>query len=96
MFFVIHDKCDEIFHRRLRSFLPSDCQFGLRYQRKEVQLVRFCHRAKPWGTGHAIMCCEKVINCDFCRTNANHLYGRDAIFQMAEFLKSSEKNLTFL
>jgi CTP:molybdopterin cytidylyltransferase MocA len=34
-FFLISDNCTEIFHGRLRSFLFSDCVFGLIYQKKE-------------------------------------------------------------
>ncbi|MDR2778753.1 MAG: hypothetical protein LBB16_00485 [Puniceicoccales bacterium] len=90
-YFVINDKFAEIFHGRLKNFLPSDCQFGLVYQKKEESLTKFCNREKPWGTGHAIMCCEQAIHCNFCVTNADDLYGYDAILRIAEFLRSSEK-----
>jgi NDP-sugar pyrophosphorylase family protein len=95
-YFIINDKTAEIFHRRLKKFLPTGCSFDLIYQKKEEQLVKFCNRKKPWGTAHAVMCCQGVISCNFCVTNADDLYGRDAIFRVAEFLKSLErKSKTF-
>ncbi|MDR1890897.1 MAG: hypothetical protein LBQ23_01775 [Puniceicoccales bacterium] len=90
-YFVINDKFAEIFHGRLKNFLPSNCKFGLVYQKKEESLTKFCNREKPWGTGHAIMCCERAVRCNFCVTNADDLYGHDAILRMAEFLQSTER-----
>ncbi|MDR2432564.1 MAG: hypothetical protein LBD34_02310, partial [Puniceicoccales bacterium] len=90
-YFVIDDKFAEIFHRRLKNFLPSNCQFELIYQKKEESLAKFCNRKKPWGTGHAIMCCGRAVRCNFCVTNADDLYGHDAISRIAEFLRSVEK-----
>ncbi|MDR1528660.1 MAG: hypothetical protein LBS22_03710 [Puniceicoccales bacterium] len=90
-YFVIDDKLAEIFHGRLKNFLPSNCKFELIYQKKEKSLTKFCNRQKPWGTAHAIMCCGRVMGCNFCVTNADDLYGHDAIFRMAEFLWSVEK-----
>jgi UTP-glucose-1-phosphate uridylyltransferase len=90
-YFVIDDKFAEIFHRRLKDFLPPNCKFELIYQKKEESLAKFCNRQKPWGTGHAIMCCGRAVRCNFCVTNADDLYGHDAISRMAEFLRSVEK-----
>ncbi len=46
-------------------------------------------RTKPWGTGHAVMVCENVVNEPFCVVNADDFYGRAAYARMAEFLKGS-------
>ena len=89
-FFIIDERFADVFDRRLRKFLPSDCRFGLIFQKKEKELVRFGNRLKPWGTGHAIFCCSKVINCNFCVTNADDLYGEDAISKVADFLKKTD------
>ncbi|MDR2603181.1 MAG: hypothetical protein LBC11_01295 [Puniceicoccales bacterium] len=95
-YFVIDDKFAEIFHRRLKDFLPPNCKFELIYQKKEESLAKFCNRKKPWGTAHAIMCCGQAVRCNFCVTNADDLYGHDAIFRMAEFLRSTgKKSKTF-
>ena len=35
-------------------------------------------REKPWGTGHAVLCCENVINEPFATINADDFYGLGA------------------
>ncbi|MDR1233251.1 MAG: hypothetical protein LBJ75_03265 [Puniceicoccales bacterium] len=95
-YFVIDDKFAEIFHRRLKDFLPPNCKFELIYQKKEESLTKFCNRQKPWGTAHAIMCCGRAVRCNFCVTNADDLYGHDAISSIAEFLRANgKKSQTF-
>jgi NDP-sugar pyrophosphorylase family protein len=91
-YLIVNEKCAETFHRRLKNFLSSDCTFGLIYQRREEALARFCNRVKPWGTAHAIMCCGGIVDCNFCVTNADDLYGRDAIFRAIEFARSAKKS----
>lgn len=62
-------------------------------QRAEIQLVYQdmdalpegfslpAGRKKPWGTGHAILCCADVIDSPFAVINADDYYGSHA-FQM--------------
>ena len=45
-------------------------------------------RAKPWGTGHAVLVCKDVVDTPFCVINADDFYGRAAYTEMASFLKS--------
>ena len=35
-------------------------------------------RQKPWGTGHAILCCKDYIDGPFAVINADDYYGREA------------------
>lgn len=44
-------------------------------------------REKPWGTNHAVMMAEEVINEPFIVINADDFYGRDAFEQAAGYLK---------
>ena len=46
-------------------------------------------RSKPWGTGHAILMAQDVINEPFGVINADDFYGRDAYQQLAQFLSDS-------
>lgn len=48
-------------------------------------------RVKPWGTGHAILCCRDVLDAPFAVINADDFYGRDAYVQLYNFLKNSEE-----
>jgi choline kinase len=47
-------------------------------------------RTKPWGTGHAILCCEKAINEPFAVVNADDLYGRTAYKVLADYLTGDQ------
>lgn len=49
-------------------------------------------REKPWGTGQAILCCEKVIDESFITINADDFYGLGAFKKAYESLKYIEKN----
>jgi len=40
-------------------------------------------RTKPWGTAHAVMCAERVVQEPFAVINADDFYGRHA-FEVAE------------
>ena len=46
-------------------------------------------RIKPWGTGHAILCCKDVVKENFAIINSDDFYGRDAYRVMANFLKNN-------
>ncbi len=45
-------------------------------------------RAKPWGTGHAILCARHKIKEPFVVINADDFYGQDAFRSMAEHFSS--------
>ena len=48
-------------------------------------------RVKPWGTGHAILCCKDVVDGPFAVVNADDYYGVDGYKVMADFLTSHEE-----
>ena len=50
------------------------------------------NRVKPWGTGHAILCCKDVVKENFAIINSDDFYGRDAFRVIAEFLKNNKSN----
>ena len=43
-------------------------------------------RTKPWGTGHAILCCKDQIQEPFAVINADDYYGKEAFQIMHEYL----------
>ncbi len=47
-------------------------------------------RVKPWGTGHAILCCRGIVKENFIVVNADDFYGADAYARLAEFLKTAK------
>ncbi len=46
-------------------------------------------RTKPWGTGHAILCCKDKIDTPFAVINADDYYGRHAYTDLQEHLKNA-------
>lgn len=45
-------------------------------------------RVKPWGTGHAILCCRDVVHEPFMVINADDFYGRESYQILSNFLSS--------
>lgn len=43
-------------------------------------------RVKPWGTGHAVLCCRDVIDGPFAVINADDFYGPSAYTALYDFL----------
>lgn len=47
-------------------------------------------RIKPFGTGHAILCCKQVIKGPFAVINADDYYGSQAFATLYQFLSTHE------
>lgn len=47
-------------------------------------------RIKPFGTGHAILCCKQVIDGPFAVINADDYYGSQAFATLYQFLSTHE------
>lgn len=45
-------------------------------------------RTKPWGTGHAVLCCKGVLDEPFAVINADDYYGPEAFRIIAEELSA--------
>lgn len=46
-------------------------------------------REKPWGTTHALLACQGVVNEPFAIINADDFYGRDAYKVIYDYLTTS-------
>ena len=47
-------------------------------------------RTKPFGTGHAILCCKDVVKTPFCIINADDYYGPNAFVNIAKHLREAK------
>lgn len=45
-------------------------------------------RTKPWGTGHAVLCCKNVVKEPFAVINADDYYGKESFRLIYNFLNS--------
>jgi hypothetical protein len=50
-------------------------------------------RIKPWGTGHAVLACEGLIDSPFCVINADDYYGKEGFVKAAQFLDQDQYGL---
>ena len=83
------DKYLKIFKNKI------DCDLDIVIQDPNYGLGRYTlpkTREKPWGTGHAVLCCENFIDNSFSIINADDFYGREAFFKILETLKYIESN----
>lgn len=49
-------------------------------------------RVKPWGTGHAILCCKNNVNEPFAVINADDFYGKTAFKKIYDYLSEQTDN----
>ena len=83
-----NDKYQKIFekYKYKLKIVTQDPSYGLEKNKLPTA------REKPWGTGHAVLCCENVINNSFSIINADDFYGRDAFKKILQSLKYIEDN----
>ena len=53
-------------------------------------------RVKPWGTGHAILCCDGLIDGPFAVINADDYYGKNGFKEAAEFLSAQPQRYALI
>lgn len=46
-------------------------------------------RTKPWGTGHAVLCCKDAVRRPFAAINADDFYGPGAFRVLSDYLKQA-------
>lgn len=49
-------------------------------------------RTKPWGTGHAVLCCKDIVDQPFAAINADDFYGPSAYKQINNYLSISNND----
>jgi len=87
--FIIKEEFEDnfkaIFEPKLKGKIATDYVFQ-NFDLKQYGIDLEIERAKPWGTGHAILAARHTIKEPFCVINADDFYGLDAFEKMVEFL----------
>ena len=87
--FIIKHEIEEDFKaavgRRMEKY------FDVKYVYQQLDLLPEGYsvpegRVKPWGTGHAVLCCRGIVDGPFAVINAVDFYGRAAYEAMYDFL----------
>ena len=86
----IEDEFKQVFFKKYSG------KIDIEYVLQEIEYVPQgatynTERVKPWGTAHAVLMADGVINEPFCVINGDDFYGADAFRQIATYL-SQQKN----
>jgi NDP-sugar pyrophosphorylase family protein len=90
--FVIREDFAEQFKAIFEPKLSGKIETEYVYQHLDAHLENFARpdtRTKPWGTAHAVLCAQSVINEPFAVINADDFYGFDAFVKAYEFLTTA-------
>lgn len=73
----------------------AEAHFDVQYIYQELSVLPDGYsvpegRVKPWGTGHAVLCCKDYIDAPFAVINADDFYGRSAYEEMYKFLTTEQ------
>ncbi|MGP1529808.1 MAG: sugar phosphate nucleotidyltransferase [Treponema sp.] len=91
--FVIRKDIEADFRERFFNKIARNCNAEYVFQSVDSlltaeQIEMRVNRTKPWGTAHAMLCAEKVIQQPFAVINADDYYGRLAYQTMSTHLST--------
>jgi len=91
--FIVNEQIHDTFREKIGKNVENLMEVHYVIQRPQT-LPEGCtvpaDRVRPWGTGHAIMCCKDVVDAPFAAINGDDFYGRDAFKKIYDFLLSSQ------
>ena len=96
--FIIRAQHGDTFRSLFEPKLAGKIQTEYVYQELDLHTGGYVPsptRTKPWGTAHAVLCAQSVVQEPFAVINADDFYGRHAFEVAAGFLKevcSSERH----
>jgi len=89
--FIIRKELQEAFDHHYQERFKDKVKIEYVYQ-DEFKIYEEGYaidRAKPWGTGHAMLSTRELVDTPFAIINADDYYGRSAFFTMAEALSDN-------
>ena len=78
--FLIKHEIEEDFKRLVGDHIARYMDVQYAFQQVEKLPAGYTvpeGRTKPWGTGHAVLCCKELIDAPFAVINADDYYGPD-------------------
>ncbi len=91
--FIIREELKEDFEKVFGSKLKGKIEYDYAIQGFQSYVpsdLGSVERAKPWGTGHAMLCAWEQTKTPFAVINADDFYGTEAFKTMAAFLSSNK------
>lgn len=96
--FIIREDFSEAFKAIVEPKLKGKIETGYVYQKLDSYTGSFmvpAERTKPWGTAHAVLCCQEAVNEPFAVINADDFYGKDAFQKAYDFLVNQVNDRTY-
>ena len=93
--FIIKKAIEKDFREHIGNRMEKHIQVEYVYQENDLLPEGYQvpeNRVKPWGTGHAILCCKDVIDGPFAVINADDYYGKAAFKELYRHLCETEDN----
>jgi NDP-sugar pyrophosphorylase family protein len=97
--FIIRHDIEKEFRELVLSRMAGPVKYDLAFQDPESLIPRDIFdrakekgRTKPWGTAHAVLCAEGLVDGPFAVLNADDFYGLQAYQVLGAYLKSHSEN----
>ncbi len=91
--FLIKHEIEQDFKEVIGNRISQYAEVAYVYQQVDALPAGFSvpeGRVKPWGTGHAILCCEDAVDSPFAVINADDYYGAHAFEEIYRFLNNAQ------
>lgn len=88
--FVIRKEIEDIFREKVGKNIDSRAETVYVFQELSMLPEGFSlppKRLKPWGTAHAVLCCQDAVNTPFAVINADDFYGPSSFRILYNYLK---------
>ncbi len=93
--FIIRRDIEAEFRNGVGRRVEKKCDVEYAYQDLEDLPGGFAlpeGRKKPWGTGHAVLACRKLIHEPFCVLNADDYYGAQAFERIHAYISAEDRS----
>jgi len=86
---IIRPEHHEIFKSTIGKRISSKVKVDYAFQSVDdvPEEYKSADRTKPWGTVHAVLSCDGLVNDNFAVINADDFYGRQTFQVIADYLK---------
>jgi dTDP-glucose pyrophosphorylase len=91
--FVIKNEIQEAFQGRIDQTIGQHCEIAYAFQElgnlpQGIEVPQ--DRRKPWGTAHAVLICQHLVDTPFAVINADDFYGRTSFQALGTYLRSAQ------
>ena len=92
LIFIVKPELEATFREAIGSRMEQ--YFNIRYIHQTLDKLPKGYavptgREKPWGTGHAVLCCKDVVDGPFAVINADDFYGPTAFAAVYDYLANN-------